>query len=216
MESKRNDRKRRRRAGHRQGRRRACARSRDSGAGAAVGAPAASDASGAARSKSGAHFCGASTGCEVSVQRRITLVAGRVDGEEQRLRAKVDRAFRRMPDLDFSIRRTCFARHAQELRLRRPIGAILTSPPRHGIVVVADERPSPRAPRAQPVAVRVRHTACSASVSPSPVLKRLNGSSGNIIGKRLHGGRLRPRRARPENEAPADPGRPRGASRRRE
>lgn len=46
-----------------------------------------------------------------------------------RLEAKVRRAFRRIPDLDFTLSRRCFGTRAQQLRLSTPVQSILTSPP---------------------------------------------------------------------------------------
>lgn len=46
-----------------------------------------------------------------------------------RLEAKVTRAFRRMPDLDFNISRLCFQRDAGALKPSEPVDAIITSPP---------------------------------------------------------------------------------------
>ena len=46
-----------------------------------------------------------------------------------RLEAKVRRAFRRMPKLDFTLSRRCFGTRAERQRLSVPVGSILTSPP---------------------------------------------------------------------------------------
>ena len=46
-----------------------------------------------------------------------------------RLEAKVRRAFRRMPDLDFKLTRTCFSKHADRLVPPDRVDAIITSPP---------------------------------------------------------------------------------------
>ena len=46
-----------------------------------------------------------------------------------RLEAKVTRAFRRMPDLDFSVERSCFRRDAGAFTLAESVDAIITSPP---------------------------------------------------------------------------------------
>jgi hypothetical protein len=46
-----------------------------------------------------------------------------------RLEAKVIRAFRRMPDLDFDVARSCFCKDAGALALPEPVDAIITSPP---------------------------------------------------------------------------------------
>jgi hypothetical protein len=46
-----------------------------------------------------------------------------------RLEAKVRRAFRRMPKLDFTLSRRCFGTRAERQRLSTPVGSILTSPP---------------------------------------------------------------------------------------
>ncbi len=48
---------------------------------------------------------------------------------EDRLEAKVVRAFRRMPTLDFSISRHCYCRDSSVLDLREKVDAIITSPP---------------------------------------------------------------------------------------
>jgi hypothetical protein len=48
---------------------------------------------------------------------------------EDRLEAKIDRAFRRVPALDFGISRRCFSRSADQLVLSAHVDAILTSPP---------------------------------------------------------------------------------------
>lgn len=46
-----------------------------------------------------------------------------------RLEAKVTRAFRRMPELDYSIVRSCFGRDASALNPLESVDAIITSPP---------------------------------------------------------------------------------------
>ncbi|MGA6980203.1 MAG: DNA methyltransferase [Candidatus Sulfotelmatobacter sp.] len=46
-----------------------------------------------------------------------------------RLEAKVTRAFRRMPVLDFSVERSCFRRDAGSFTVPEPVDAIITSPP---------------------------------------------------------------------------------------
>ncbi|HSY99201.1 MAG TPA: DNA adenine methylase [Terriglobales bacterium] len=46
-----------------------------------------------------------------------------------RLEAKVTRAFRRMPDLDFTVERSCFCRDAGTFALPESVDAIITSPP---------------------------------------------------------------------------------------
>lgn len=46
-----------------------------------------------------------------------------------RLEAKVKRALRRLPDLDFGIDRRCFSKNASRLLLSEPVHAIITSPP---------------------------------------------------------------------------------------
>ncbi len=46
-----------------------------------------------------------------------------------RLEAKVRRAFRRVPELDFKLSRTCFSRHADKLVPQEQVDAIITSPP---------------------------------------------------------------------------------------
>ena len=46
-----------------------------------------------------------------------------------RLEAKVTRAFRRMPELDYSIVRSCFGRDASALNPLQSVDAIITSPP---------------------------------------------------------------------------------------
>jgi len=46
-----------------------------------------------------------------------------------RLEAKVKRAFRRVPNLDFSVSRACFSESADALTLPEPVDAIITSPP---------------------------------------------------------------------------------------
>jgi hypothetical protein len=46
-----------------------------------------------------------------------------------RLEAKVTRAFRRMPELDYSIIRSCFGRDASALNPLESVDAIITSPP---------------------------------------------------------------------------------------
>jgi tRNA G10 N-methylase Trm11 len=48
---------------------------------------------------------------------------------EDRLRAKIERAFRRMPKLDFTLSRRCYATGADTLRLSKPVRTILSSPP---------------------------------------------------------------------------------------
>jgi hypothetical protein len=47
----------------------------------------------------------------------------------ERLEAKVRRAFRRMPTLDFALSRRCYGTRAEAQRFSRPVGSILTSPP---------------------------------------------------------------------------------------
>jgi hypothetical protein len=47
----------------------------------------------------------------------------------ERLAAKVIRAFRRVPNLDFTIERQCSERRAEKLRLNRTVDAIISSPP---------------------------------------------------------------------------------------
>ncbi|HEX7155318.1 MAG TPA: DNA methyltransferase [Thermoanaerobaculia bacterium] len=47
----------------------------------------------------------------------------------ERLAAKVIRAFRRVPRLDFAIRRECSEQHAERLRFNRTVDAIISSPP---------------------------------------------------------------------------------------
>lgn len=46
-----------------------------------------------------------------------------------RLEAKVKRAFRRVPDLDFNVTRACFSKSADALVPPEPVDAIITSPP---------------------------------------------------------------------------------------
>jgi hypothetical protein len=46
-----------------------------------------------------------------------------------RLEAKVRRAFRRMPDLDFDVARSCLCKDASALTLTEPVDAIISSPP---------------------------------------------------------------------------------------
>jgi hypothetical protein len=46
-----------------------------------------------------------------------------------RLEAKVVRAFRRVPELDFELRRRCFSRRADKLEFGERVDAIITSPP---------------------------------------------------------------------------------------
>jgi len=46
-----------------------------------------------------------------------------------RLEAKVQRAFRRVPELDFSVGRACFSKSADELIPSEKVDAIITSPP---------------------------------------------------------------------------------------
>jgi hypothetical protein len=46
-----------------------------------------------------------------------------------RLEAKLERSFRRVPELDFQLRRQCRSRNADKLIPSRPVDAILTSPP---------------------------------------------------------------------------------------
>jgi len=46
-----------------------------------------------------------------------------------RLEAKVDRAFRRVPDLDFALGRHCFSKSAHLLAPKTEVDAIVTSPP---------------------------------------------------------------------------------------
>lgn len=48
---------------------------------------------------------------------------------KDRLEAKVRRAFRRMPKLDFGLNRRCYATGADTLKLGQRVGTILTSPP---------------------------------------------------------------------------------------
>ena len=48
---------------------------------------------------------------------------------KDRLEAKVRRAFRRVPELDFGIRRRCYATGADTLRPGQPVSTVLTSPP---------------------------------------------------------------------------------------
>lgn len=48
---------------------------------------------------------------------------------QERLEAKVRRAFRRLPNLDFSISRRCFSRPAESLVPSPHVDAIITSPP---------------------------------------------------------------------------------------
>jgi hypothetical protein len=48
---------------------------------------------------------------------------------KERLQAKVVRAFRRVPDLDFHLRRTCLGQSADQLTPSVPVDAIMTSPP---------------------------------------------------------------------------------------
>lgn len=48
---------------------------------------------------------------------------------KDRLEAKVNRAFRRVPKLDFKLGRQCSSKSADELIPSRPVDAILTSPP---------------------------------------------------------------------------------------
>jgi len=48
---------------------------------------------------------------------------------QDRLEAKVTRAFRRTPSLDFSLARSCFCRDAGALELPEPVDAIISSPP---------------------------------------------------------------------------------------
>lgn len=48
---------------------------------------------------------------------------------EDRLEAKVRRAFRRVPDLDFALRRRCYSTGADILTLSQQVGTVLTSPP---------------------------------------------------------------------------------------
>jgi DNA methylase len=47
----------------------------------------------------------------------------------ERLELKVKRAFRRVPDLDFSVSRACFSEDAGDLALPEPVDSIITSPP---------------------------------------------------------------------------------------
>ena len=47
---------------------------------------------------------------------------------KDRLEAKVRRAFRRVPELDFGIRRRCYATGADTLRPGQPVSTVLTSP----------------------------------------------------------------------------------------
>jgi hypothetical protein len=46
-----------------------------------------------------------------------------------RLEAKIERAFRRVPTLDFKLSRRCLSRSAEKIILPKPVDAILTSPP---------------------------------------------------------------------------------------
>jgi hypothetical protein len=46
-----------------------------------------------------------------------------------RLEAKIRRAFRRVPNLDFELTRRCLSKSADKLILARPVDAIVTSPP---------------------------------------------------------------------------------------
>ncbi len=46
-----------------------------------------------------------------------------------RLEAKIERAFRRVPELDFNIRRTSFCKSADNVVLSAPVDTIITSPP---------------------------------------------------------------------------------------
>ena len=46
-----------------------------------------------------------------------------------RLQAKVRRAFRRMPTLDFTLSRRCYGTRAEQQRFTTPVASILTSPP---------------------------------------------------------------------------------------
>jgi hypothetical protein len=46
-----------------------------------------------------------------------------------RFEAKIERAFRRVPDLDYEINRTCFQASAHLLKPERQVDAIITSPP---------------------------------------------------------------------------------------
>jgi DNA modification methylase len=47
----------------------------------------------------------------------------------ERLEAKVRRAYKRMPELDFSLERRCFGTRAEIQRFKVPVGSILSSPP---------------------------------------------------------------------------------------
>jgi len=47
----------------------------------------------------------------------------------KRLEAKVERAFKRTPDLDFEVDRRCYSTGADTLKLGSAVGTILTSPP---------------------------------------------------------------------------------------
>jgi len=47
----------------------------------------------------------------------------------ERLTAKVKRAFRRVPTLDFSLRRDCYSKRAESLIVGEQVGTIITSPP---------------------------------------------------------------------------------------
>jgi hypothetical protein len=46
-----------------------------------------------------------------------------------RLEAKIRRAFRRVPELDFDLVRRCYASSADQLTVQAPLSAIITSPP---------------------------------------------------------------------------------------
>jgi tRNA G10 N-methylase Trm11 len=48
---------------------------------------------------------------------------------QSRLEAKVRRAFRRVPELNFALDRKCYCSNATILRLRKQVDAIITSPP---------------------------------------------------------------------------------------
>lgn len=47
----------------------------------------------------------------------------------ERLEAKIDRAFRRLPDLDYTLERRCHSQSAHLLTPSTPVDAIITSPP---------------------------------------------------------------------------------------
>jgi hypothetical protein len=46
-----------------------------------------------------------------------------------RLEAKIERAFRRVPDLDYELTRRCFSKSAEKLVFAKQVDAIVTSPP---------------------------------------------------------------------------------------